>query len=209
MHRLLALGTGLLIGTIFYHMLPESVTGSGAATSLLAGLLGLFVVERLVFASKVESEPGGSHNLLGATAYLGLSIHALTVGLGMAAQLSEPDARLPLLTSLLIHKCSEAFALATILLLAGVPRFRAMLLLVAFAFIEPLGLIAGNAAYSLLPAIGQTAIRGLATGTFLYVALCDLLPEVFHDPERRWATLTLLLSGVAIIGLLSGPGHTH
>ena len=44
-------------------------------------------------------------------------------------------------------------------------------------------------------------LTGFACGTFLYVAVCDFLPEVFHDSEHGWGKLGWLLLGVLITAL--------
>lgn len=224
LHRFLALGTGMLLGTIFYHMLPEALAGQAAATFVLVGLLGVFVVERLIFArpgrhhAHGEGQGGGlegdhsGHELIGVTAFAGLSVHALMVGLGLAAQLADPDARVPLLTSLLVHKLSEAFSLSTIFLLAGYARPKALLMMIIFACIEPFGVLMGSIALGVLPTGWEGGAAGLAAGTFLYVALCDLLPEVFHRSDGRWASLAMLVIGIALIGgmmAMGGHGHGH
>jgi len=230
LHRILALGTGMLLGTIFYHMLPEALEGYSSATFVLIGLLGVFVVERIIFAEHRHTvevaadaddhdhahehspEPGkSSHELIGATAFAGLSVHALMVGLGLAAQLEDPASRVALMTSLLVHKLSETFALSTIFLLAGYRRNRALVMLIIFAFIEPFGLLLGSVALRALPHGWESAVSGLAAGTFLYVALLDLMPEVFHRREGRWTSLAMLVIGIALIALMmaGGQGHRH
>ena len=77
-----------------------------------------------------------------------------------------------------------------------IPRRRAALLLVLYSASTPAGLLLGSwlalGAGSLLAPV----LTGLACGTFLYVAVGDLLPEVFHGGGR--------LSGV--VGLLLGIG---
>jgi len=228
LHRFLALGTGMLIGTIFYHMLPEALESHSSATFVIVGLLGVFVVERIFLAnvgrqhlpqkgeggdhdpSEEHDHRHGTHALIGATAFAGLSIHALMVGLGLAAQLQDELTRVPLITSLLVHKLSEAFSLSTIFLLAGYPRKKALILLGVFACIEPFGQLLGGAAIATLPHGWEAGASGLAAGTFLYVALCDLLPEVFHRREGRWGSLIALTVGVVAIALmLTGNGHGH
>jgi zinc transporter ZupT len=48
------------------------------------------------------------------------------------------------------------------------------------------------------------------TGTFLYVATGDLLPEVFHGRAKRWPNLALLAVGLAIMAAISyGFQHVH
>ncbi len=227
LHRFLALGTGMLLGTIFYHMLPDALHSFSATSFVLVGLLGVFVVERILVAEHAHSHhshegdhhhrEGDEHNLqdhsnhgiIGVTAFAGLSVHALMVGLGLAAQLGDVVTAVPLMTSLLVHKLSEAFSLSTIFLLAGYTKTRSLLLLGIFALIEPLGVAIGAVALGILPHGWEAGAAGLAAGTFLYVALCDLLPEVFHRREGRWGSLLMLVLGIAAIALMITGGHGH
>ena len=44
----------------------------------------------------------------------------------------------------------------------------------------------------------QALLTAFAAGTFLYVALCDLLPEVFHERRDGVVKAALLVAGVAV-----------
>ena len=44
-------------------------------------------------------------------------------------------------------------------------------------------------------------IMGLACGTFLYVAVCDLLPEVFHGGDRPLVKLASVVVGIGLTAL--------
>jgi zinc transporter ZupT len=73
---------------------------------------------------------------------------------------------------------------------------RAALLLVGFAAIGPLGILIGSRLTSAGGGI-DTILTGFACGTFLYVAACDLLPEVFHGTDRP--ILKLVCVGVGVL----------
>lgn len=198
-HRLLAFGTGMLLGTVFLHMLPEALTETGSPIMVLIGLLGVFVVEKLVFGS---ADHGSSHEVIGATAFFGLSVHAITVGLGLSAQLMDPSVRMLLIISLMIHKLSETFSLSTVFQLAKYDRNKSLRLIILFSIMTPLSLLVGFFILRTLSEPLTRAASGLAAGTFLYVALVDLLPEVFHHPRGRWVSFISLLAGIAIIVLI-------
>ena len=85
-----------------------------------------------------------------------------------------------------------------------------MILIVIFSFFTPTALIFGHFLLRNLPEHLLGAAVGLASGTFLYVALLDLLPEVFHHPERKWMTFGALVVGISIIAAIVGVGgHAH
>jgi uncharacterized membrane protein YraQ (UPF0718 family) len=66
---------------------------------------------------------------------------------------------------------------------------------VLFALLGPLGILIGSELASAGGVLGGV-LTGFACGTFLYVALCDLLPEVFHGVERAWIKLGSVGVGV-------------
>ena len=210
LHCLLAFGTGMLLGTIFLHMLPHAVSEHGSPLMVLLGLLTVFVIERLVFDTR--HHPEESHAVIGLSAFFGLSVHALIVGLGLSAQLVDPIQRMSLMTSLLIHKFSETFSLVTVFLLAAYSQKKSIKALFIFSLLTPGALVIGHFFLERLPQDIMNYASGLAAGTFLYVALLDLLPEVFHHPKHKWLTFAALLTGIFVmimISSLSGFSHVH
>jgi len=79
--------------------------------------------------------------------------------------------------------------------LARLGSARSATLLVAFALISPLGILIGERIAE--PGAGlDRVLTGFACGTFLYVAACDLLPEVFHEVDRPLWKLLAVGAGV-------------
>lgn len=220
LHVFVALAAGIFLGTIFLQLLPhlagveveghphgpepEGVHGLLPWIAALAGLLVLFAVERVWLPSWTRGSSADPHTSLWTATFLGLSVHAITAGVALSAILADPDARMQFLASMLIHKATETFSLATVMRLANLGRTRTIALLLCFAAIEPAGLLFGSG----LMGIGHgldAVLTGLACGTFLYVAVCDLLPEVFHGAERPVIKLVAVVVGV-LLTALSLPG---
>jgi zinc transporter 1/2/3 len=124
-------------------------------------------------------------------------LHSLTSGVALTAILEHPGARTQFLISLLIHKAAETFSLATVMRLANLARWRSLVFLFGFATIEPLGLMGGRALLSSDHTL-DAVLTGFAGGTFLYVAVCDLLPEVFHGSDRPALKLASVVAGVLL-----------
>jgi uncharacterized membrane protein YraQ (UPF0718 family) len=211
LHLFVAVAAGIFLGTIFLHLLPELAgvelagRGEGQATAggptlgpwiaALAGLLLLFALERVWLRSLVESSGPNVHTGLWVATYLGLSLHSLTAGVSLTAILHNESAHTQFLVSYLVHKASESFSLATVMRLAHMRTAPALALLVCFAAIEPLALLGGSQVFEHHPSI-DGLLTGFACGTFLYVAVCDLLPEVFHGTERPRLKLVAVVLGV-------------
>ena len=151
----------------------------------------------------------------GWMAVLGLTIHTFMNGFGLAGEV-QLDAGghghwffpgLPIFLAIILHKPADALAISMVLSRKGVSRRRISLVQLGFALMVP----AGAAAYFLtrgLMAEGlRTQLTGAAlafsAGTFLLIALSDLLPEVqFHKHDRLPIFLALALS-VAFMGAIA------
>ena len=217
LHAILALSCGIFLGAVFLHLLP---TLSGIEQQLMAanghvqehghahgpmslwffvlvGVVGVYLIEALFLRSHHHDEDH-HHKMVGYAALLGLSIHGLTAGLGVAMT-EGTEARDPIMVSLLAHKGAESFSLATVFLLARFRRRRILTMLVLFSLVTPAGILIGEMATESLGDYGRAVLTALASGTFLYVCLSELLPEVFHHKEDVVAKISLLALGVVMM----------
>lgn len=210
LHLLLALAAGVFLGVVFLHLLPEVADSAGEGSPLwlcvLLGVAGLFVLQNLIFKGEGHAHhhaPSGSshgrHVALGYASFLGLAVHAFTAGVGLSAA-AQTQQRLgdSLYLSILGHKIPESFSLATVFLLTGLPLRRIGLLIVFFALTTPAGMLLGSWLAGGLTTSGVEILAALAAGTFLYVAVADLLPEVFHNRDDVVLRLILVAAGVSL-----------
>ncbi len=211
-HLLIAFATGVFLGVVFLHLLPEvsrmtteledGALGAELWLFVLGGVVGLFLVENLAFHRRAHKKHGahdhGRHKTVEYATLFGLSVHAFTSGVGLSAAVEVEELRSPLLLSVVSHKAVEGFSLAAVSLLAGATRRRAVTLVALFALVTPLGAVLGSLVVGRLDGTGIAALTAVAAGTFLFVALCDLLPEVFHHHEDTWPKIALLAAGVGI-----------
>ena len=146
------------------------------------------------------------HRSVAFASLLGLGLHSLTTGIGYAAASGHGRLAGPILVAILAHKGFEAFSLTSVFQLASFKRSWVAGLVLAFALITPLGILLGGV---LLAGIGEQGVlhlTALAAGTFLFVCLGELLPEVFHHREDVLAKIVLLAAGVAIMWGLGVAG---
>lgn len=215
LHNALALSTGIFLGAVFLHMLPalsgDGGHGHGHAGGhahaepmtlwmfVLVGVLAVYFLESLVFRTH-DHDDLHRHRAVGYASMAGLSIHALTTGVGLAAA-SVAEVAAPVFLAIIAHKAFEAFSLMSVFELARFPRKRTLTLIGLFALCTPVGLWAGSMMFDTLGDAGLTIALALAAGTFLYVCLSELLPEVFHHKEDILIKIILLVLG---IGLMAG-----
>jgi zinc and cadmium transporter len=161
-------------------------------------------------------------------AVLGLTLHTFMNGVGLAGEVqldthlradgsAVPAGALPglaMFLAIVLHKPADALAISTVLSRKGVGLQRLALVQLGFALMVPLGAVAFNLwRETVTPALqGQVTGAALAfsAGTFLFIALSDLLPEVqFHRHDRVPLFLALVV-GVALMGGIALlEGHRH
>ena len=232
LHVALALSTGLFLGAVFLHLLPElsqTVEALAAQEALshghepgahdhghshgnslpwlfvLLGAMGVYLFEAL-FLRTHDHDDHHRHHAVSIAAMAGLSVHALTAGVSYGLARGMPEAGHSLLVAVLAHKGFEAFSLANVFQLAGLGRRNIFIWMFVFALVTPLGAGLGH-----LLAAGtgdQTfaLLQAVAAGTFLFVCMGELLPEVFHHREDNALKLALLATGVGLMWFLHGVG---
>jgi len=221
-----------MLGVAVFHLLPHAVYSSTAsidfiAACLMAGLLGMFFLQRLFHFHHHELETveenyathQHSHehsddqhtsmpNPYGVL--LGLGIHSVIDGLALASSmqadfgLQGASAMLPglgVFIAIVLHKPLDALTLMLVMREQNMPGFQKQIALAAYALICPLmaavGLYAFSSVEQLNPVI-ISATLAFSAGLFLCIALSDLLPEIhFHDHDRFKMTV-VLLAGVAV-----------
>ena len=202
LHVLASVAAGLLLGTVFLHLLPElssSLPDTGPGSRLpwivgLGGFLALFFIEKVW----LERKGGHAHQVVWYACFTGLSVHAAVAGLALSSVLDGERGSWQVLAAILLHKVGESFSLATVMRLAGLRIAKLVLYLILFALITPAGIWIGGLALNPTDDY-HLVVEGFACGTFLYVAACDLLPEVFHGEGSRWPQGLGVLLGVACV----------
>ncbi len=204
-HLLMGLGAGVLLGAVFFDLLPEALSlavGQGwnfriILGIVLAGFLLFYFVERLLV---LHACPEGDctnevHQHIGRLSSVGLIVHSTLDGAAIGAA-SLVNWRTGLLVALAVIAHDMSDGLNTILLVThGEPaRRRDLIFLVLDALAPVLG---GLLALAFLPPARALAIfLGFASGFFLYTATSDLLPEA----HRRSPSLTVSMA--AIVGIV-------
>lgn len=220
LHVFVAASAGIFLGMVFLHLIPEmaglELLGHGHAHAhdpdpahsllpwgaALLGFGGLYALERLWLRGRMhDPDP---HALLWLSTWIGLVVHAVTSGLGLAGVVAAAEDVWVFLLPLLWHKFTESFSLASVLRLGRVRTALAIALLGIFVLLAPAGLLVGDALRG-RGWVSAEVLTGFAVGTFLYVALIDLLPEVFHQPGKRGVRVAAVVLGIASAAL--APGH--
>lgn len=152
----------------------------------------------------------------GAVAILSLSVHSFFDGVAIGAATSQGAAvtvAAAVFLSVLIHKPMDGLSVSVLLMNAGVKTRVLWFVQVLYAALVPLGVlgfwVSRGAISDPSHFVGYTL--AFSGGTFLAIALTDLLPELhFHSHDRNKLSAALML-GLAVMGFTAylGHGHTH
>lgn len=215
---LVSYAIGALLGAAFLEVLPHAIIASADATFtsalVLAGILGFFVLEKLVLWRHCHTEAceghephaHGAHSAhdggrSGLLIMVGDTFHNFVDGVLIAAAFME-SIQLGIVTSLAIiaHEIPQEVGDFVILLHSGYSRAKALVFNVLSTFSTVVG---GLLAYFALSAM-QGAVPvflSLAAASMIYVAVADLIPGLHKRTELR-ATIqqvSLIGAGIATI----------
>ena len=217
-HLLVALSTGIFLGLLFLLLLPEAleecehggIDAHDTMFALLGGFILIMSVETWLKHRHMDSCgcecDSHSHKLVSFSSMIGLSIHAACDGLALAATFLAGGEIAAITTiGMCIHKFVVLFSLSSITLVTDIPKRKSMCYLLAFSLITPLcGLLFFGVLDGVSDVEGLTGIpMAFAAGTFMYVALCDMLPEAFHRKKQDLKSFLLVLVGIAVIAAVT------
>ncbi len=157
------------------------------------------------------------HNLSWSGAALGLTLHSVIEGIALAAAIahSHESVRLAGLGTfmvILLHKPFDSMTIATLMAHGGWSLTWRHVVNGLFALAIPLGVAIFYFGLMSEGGGGATLAKALAfaAGTFLCIALSDLLPELqFHDHDRGKLSAALLLGLAVAWGIVQFEGTTH
>lgn len=196
-----ALAGGIFLGAGFIHLLPEAAEALEGVVDyplapLLAavGVVALLLIDRVLFeaghATASDNDGGARQPIYPVVLLVVLSIHSVIAGIALGIE-AELAASLLVLVAILSHKGSAAFALMVSVQAAGADRRRLKRVLTIFVVMTPLGIMLGTLASGLFEGHAALLIEGsfnaLAAGTFVYVAILDVIDAEMSRSDDRIA----------------------
>jgi zinc and cadmium transporter len=221
---LVSYAVGALLGAAFIEVLPHAFEKSDSiqatAATVLFGILGFFILEKLVLwrhchveeceahDPHLPSPPKNDHNAHGHKHHdhgrsglmilVGDTFHNFVDGVLIAAAFMA-DIQLGIVTAIAIiaHEVPQEVGDFLILLHSGYSKGKAMLLNVIASAAMVIG---GVLAYFTLQVAEAlvTPLLALAAASMLYVAVADLIPGLHRRPELAATAQQVLLIGLGI-----------
>lgn len=236
--HMLSMAAGALMATAFMHLLPEAFESQAGARdlflALLVGLVFFFLLDKAELwhhghehhhgddghghthhhghsahshhAHTSEKRPSGAWALLA-----GDSVHCFGDGVLIASAFMA-DMRLGVIASLavLAHEVPHHMG-DLVVLRAGTASRKAALIKVSLA--GSVTAIGGLTGYWLVEQLQDYLpfFLVVASSSFIYVALADLIPQLQKRLSARETTAQIawLMAGIALVTMVSGLAHAH
>lgn len=206
-----ALAGGIFLGVGFMHLLPEAnevlselIEYPLAPLLAAAGVAVLLWIDRVLFerAQGSTGDQSGEHTHKPIYPYIllaALSIHSLVAGIALGLE-PEVAASLLVMVGILLHKGSAAFALMVSAHSSGMERKNLNVLLTIFVLMTPVGILLGTIASGFLDGetvqMSEGIFNALAAGTFIYIAILDVIgAEMSRIEDRRARFVSSALIG--------------
>jgi zinc and cadmium transporter len=224
--HLVSLSAGVLLGTALLNVLPEAFESKASPQSLFATLLGglmfFFLLEKAELYRHQHHHEGDAHHHHhgfdamqagrgGWSVLMGDSIHNFCDGIIIAAAFLT-DTTLGTMTALAIiaHEIPQEVGDYIVLLNAGLTRPRAL----AYNAISGLAAVVGGIVGYFVVGPWEALFPYLlviASSSFVYVAVADLIPQLQHRLSLRDTVLQLLLlaGGLGLVLAVIGTIHHH
>ena len=209
--RLVSFAVGALLGAAFLDLLPEALhnagTGQvqGVGLAIALGVLGFFLLEKLAFwhhghEGHVDHDELRQH-AAGTMILMGTGLHNLMDGVLLGATfLTNTRLGIVLAIAIIAHQIPQQVGDISVLLSAGAPRGRALLL---SALSGATMVVGGLAAYFVLGAAQAYIpyVLAIAAASLIYVAVADLIPGLHRHEGARLSVLTVVLiaAGIGLI----------
>ncbi len=203
---LISFCAGVLLGAVFFHMVPEisPILGRKMGFPIMLGFLGIYVMEKFIMVHPCE-EGGCNYHKIGLAAYVGIGFHSILDGVAIGAG-NMLNISMVILLAVTLHKFPAALALSSILVKGGeYSRKKILVSMFIFALATPIGALVSM---NVMGQLNNTDIIGFAlgisAGTFLYISIGDLLPTVHEEDEKKNLNLMLLFVGILVMFLSTG-----
>jgi len=221
--HLVSFATGALLGAAFLGLLPHALASVNSSDThvipmaVLLGLLGFFVLEKLVLWRHCHADHCEVHapdqqsrdHSTGAMILIGDSLHNFLDGILIAAAFLT-DIHLGIVTSVAVaaHEIPQEVGDFAVLLHSGFSRSRAFLYNVLTSLTTVIG---GLLAYFALQPM-QAALPymlAIAASSFIYIAVADLIPTLHQRVEGKAALqqVVLIAAGILLIHFAHSTLH--
>ncbi|MCG6874827.1 MAG: ZIP family metal transporter [Betaproteobacteria bacterium] len=212
---LVSFAIGALLGAAFLEILPHALETSqdtrAVAAAVLIGILGFFLLEKLVLWRHYHIGDDESHGHAhaehaghdqgrsGLLILVGDSFHNFVDGVLVAAAfMQDPSLGVVTATAVIAHEIPQEIGDFLILLNSGYSRVRAFTLNLLSSLAMIVGGLAGYFALNQMQE-WTNVLLAVAAASMIYVAVADLIPGLHKRTELRATAQQILLIAVGVL----------
>jgi ZIP family zinc transporter len=207
LHQIMSLTAGVLIGVVFFDILPEifelvsehNLDLTHSLLALVAGFLAIHILEKYAAIHNSHEGEYASHHhpQVGVISTLGLIFHSTLdgVGIGLGFHLN-PHIGFLVALAVIAHDFSDGLNTVSLMLINKNSTRKAVIFLIIDALAPVLGVLATY--FVAIPTHLLAIYLGFFAGFLLYLGAADLLPEA-HSKHSSWSMIGLTILGLAFI----------
>ena len=191
---------GILLGAVFFHVLPEisTVLGRHLGYSVMFGFLLIFILEKFIMVHPCEEGECDYHKI-GIAAYVGIGFHSILDGIAIGAG-TMMNLSFIIIFAVTIHKFPAALALSSLLVKGKeYTKKKILLSMFIFALATPVGALVAVFIFQGVDDYVVATALGISAGTFLFISIGDLLPTVYEEHEKGYKNLVSLCLGTLVM----------
>jgi len=191
---------GILLGAVFFHVLPEisTVLGRQLGYSVMFGFLLIFVLEKFIMVHPCEEGECDYHKI-GIAAYVGIGFHSILDGIAIGAG-TMMNLSFIIILAVTLHKFPAALALSSLLVKGKeYTKKKILLSMFIFALATPVGALVAVFIFQGVDDYIVATALGISAGTFLFISIGDLLPTVYEEHEKGYKNLVSLCLGTLVM----------
>lgn len=201
---LMPFAAGIILAVAFLHLIPEAIEhNSNAVIYIFIGFLAFYLLESgLIMHAGPELhhiEHNDETKLFVSTqmAFIGLLVHSFIDGIIIGVSF-KIDATIGLFTtfSIIMHELPEGVTTYSLLVLADSEK-KALIKSYIVALATPFGALISLLFIKNIDETNIGILLALASGSFIYVAASDLIPETHN--HKSFKNIIFLFLGVLLI----------
>lgn len=201
---LVSFAAGSLLGAAFFHLLPEALHETDDMHPVfwfvVGGILILFLFEKLLKWYHCHNKGVCEYHTFSSAVLFGDAVHNFIDGIVIALSFSlSTEVGIASTIAIFLHEIPQEIGDFGVLLHAGWEKKKIILVNLGTSLMTILGATIG---YIALPYVSSILphLIGFSAGTFIYIAVSDLMPEVRHEskPKEFIHFFTILLGIMSI-----------
>lgn len=206
LHYLVSFAVGALLGDVFIHLLPELAQEGKLdlkiSLVILASIVAFFMLEQFLHwhhhHDQENTDHEHQHHPVVLLNLIGDGMHNIIDGLIIGgAYLIDIKVGLATTVAVILHEIPQEFGDFGILIYGGLSRNRALF----YNFLSGVTAIIGVIIALTLGNVENlsTILVAIGIGSFLYIAVADLIPEIHKSKTHLIRQLLTMLFGIVIM----------